>query len=39
MARLCAENAVAALDGRVPPTCLNPQAWAAGPPPALPVAS
>jgi glyoxylate reductase len=35
MARLCAENAVAALDGRMPPTALNPEAWAAGAPPAL----
>jgi glyoxylate reductase len=35
MARLCAENAVAALDGTVPPTCLNPQAWAGGAPPPL----
>jgi glyoxylate reductase len=35
MARLCAENVLAALDGRVPPTCLNPQAWSAGPPPPL----
>jgi glyoxylate reductase len=35
MARLCAENAVAALDGRVPPTCLNPEAWAGGAPPAV----
>jgi glyoxylate reductase len=39
MARLCAENAVAALDGRMPPTCLNPEAWASGPPPALPLPS
>jgi glyoxylate reductase len=36
MARLCAENAVAALDGRVPPTCLNPEAWSVGAPAALP---
>jgi glyoxylate reductase len=36
MARLCAENAIAALDGRVPPTCLNPEVWASGAPPALP---
>jgi glyoxylate reductase len=36
MARLCAENALAALDGQVPPTALNPQAWAAGPPPPVP---
>jgi glyoxylate reductase len=36
MARLVAENAIAALDGRVPPTCLNPEAWAAGAPPPLP---
>jgi glyoxylate reductase len=33
MARLCAENVLAALDGRVPPTCLNPEAWAGGAPP------
>jgi glyoxylate reductase len=33
MARLCAENAVAALDGRVPPTALNPEAWSGGAPP------
>ncbi len=32
MARLCAENALAALDGRVPPTCLNPEAWSGGAP-------
>lgn len=35
MAQLCAENAVAALDGRMPPTALNPEAWAGGAPPAL----
>jgi glyoxylate reductase len=35
MARLCAENALAALDGRVPPTALNPEAWSSGAPPAL----
>lgn len=29
MARLCAENVLAALDGELPPTCLNPDAWAA----------
>jgi glyoxylate reductase len=33
MARLCAENALAALDGRVPPTALNPEAWSGGAPP------
>jgi glyoxylate reductase len=33
MARLCAENAVAALDGKVPPTSLNPEAWSGGAPP------
>jgi len=32
MAQLCAENALAALDGRVPPTCLNPEAWSGGAP-------
>ena len=36
MARLCAENAVAALDGRMPPTALNPEAWASGAPAPLP---
>jgi len=36
MARLTAENAIAALDGRVPPACLNPEAWAGGAPPPLP---
>jgi glyoxylate reductase len=36
MARLCAENAVAALQGTMPPTALNPQAWASGGPPPLP---
>jgi len=35
MARLCAENALAALDGRVPPTCLNPEAWSGGAPAAV----
>jgi glyoxylate reductase len=35
MARLCAENAVAALDGSLPPTALNPEAWAAGAPPSV----
>jgi len=33
MSRLCAENALAALDGRVPPTALNPEAWSGGAPP------
>jgi glyoxylate reductase len=32
MARLCAENAVAALDGVLPPSALNPLAWAGGAP-------
>ncbi len=32
MAQLCAENALAALDGEVPPTCLNPEAWSGGAP-------
>jgi len=36
MAGLCAENAIAALDGRVPPTCLNPEVWGSGAPSALP---
>ena len=36
MARLTAQNALDALDGRVPANCVNPEAWAAGaPPPAL----
>jgi glyoxylate reductase len=35
MAQLCADNAIAALDGRMPPTALNPQAWANGAPPPL----
>jgi glyoxylate reductase len=35
MARLCADNALAALDGRVPPTALNPEAWSGGAPPAV----
>ena len=36
MARLCAENAVAALRGAVPPHCVNPEAWAeAAPAPAV----
>jgi glyoxylate reductase len=33
MAKLCAENALAALDARVPPTALNPEAWSGGAPP------
>jgi glyoxylate reductase len=33
MARLCADNALAALDGRMPPTALNPEAWSGGAPP------
>jgi glyoxylate reductase len=35
MAEMCAANAVAALQGRFPPHCINPQAWAAGAPPPL----
>jgi glyoxylate reductase len=35
MADLCAANALAALEGRLPPHCVNPAAWAAGAPPAL----
>jgi glyoxylate reductase len=33
MAEMCAANAVAALQGRLPPHCVNPQAWADGSPP------
>ncbi|MDQ6855920.1 MAG: D-glycerate dehydrogenase [Candidatus Dormibacteraeota bacterium] len=33
MARLTAENALNALDGRVPSNCVNPEAWEAGAPP------
>lgn len=29
MARLCADNAIAIAQGRIPPHCVNPQAWAA----------
>jgi glyoxylate reductase len=36
MSSLCADNAIAALDGRMPPTALNPEAWAAAVPVALP---
>jgi len=36
MAELCARNAVAALDGQMPPTALNPDAWSGGTPPPLP---
>ncbi|HEX4579944.1 MAG TPA: D-glycerate dehydrogenase [Candidatus Dormibacteraeota bacterium] len=36
MAELTAVNTTAALDGRVPPNCVNPEAWQAGPPPAVP---
>ena len=32
MAELCASNAVAALQGTLPPHCVNPQAWAGGAP-------
>lgn len=32
MAEMCAANAVAALQGRIPPHCVNPRAWAAGAP-------
>ena len=35
MARLCADNALAALRGELPPLCVNPQAWSAGPPRSL----
>ena len=35
MARLTAQNTLDALDGRVPPNCVNPSAWAAGAPPAV----
>jgi glyoxylate reductase len=33
MARLTAQNALDALDGRVPTNCVNPSAWEAGSPP------
>jgi glyoxylate reductase len=33
MARLSAQNALDALDGRVPTNCVNPTAWKAGAPP------
>jgi glyoxylate reductase len=36
MSELVAQNAVAALDGRMLPTALNPEAWAAGAPAPLP---
>lgn len=32
MAELTAHNTVAALDGRVPPNCVNPEVWQAGAP-------
>jgi glyoxylate reductase len=35
MAEMCAENAIAALRGVVPPHCVNPEAWAPGAPPPL----
>ena len=35
MAELCADNALAALRGELPPHCVNPQAWSAGAPPSL----
>ncbi|HEX4579246.1 MAG TPA: NAD(P)-dependent oxidoreductase, partial [Candidatus Dormibacteraeota bacterium] len=35
MAELTAVNTIAALDGRVPPNCVNPEAWQAGLPPAV----
>jgi glyoxylate reductase len=35
MAEMCAVNAVAALHGRMPPHCVNPDAWAGGAPPPL----
>ncbi len=36
MARLTGQNALDALDGRVPTNCVNPQAWASGAPPPAP---
>jgi glyoxylate reductase len=33
MAQLTAQNALDALDGRVPSNCVNPSAWDGGPPP------
>jgi glyoxylate reductase len=36
MAKLTAQNTVAALDGRVPPNCVNPEVWQAGVPPPVP---
>ncbi|HEY2703133.1 MAG TPA: D-glycerate dehydrogenase [Candidatus Dormibacteraeota bacterium] len=35
MAGMCAANAVAALEGRLPPHCVNPEAWAGAAPPPL----
>ncbi|HEX6493121.1 MAG TPA: D-glycerate dehydrogenase [Candidatus Dormibacteraeota bacterium] len=35
MAEMCAANAVAALQGIVPPHCVNPSAWTEGAPPPL----
>jgi glyoxylate reductase len=35
MAEMCAANAVAALEGRLPPHCVNPDAWAEAAPPPL----
>lgn len=35
MAELTARNTVAALDGKVPPNCVNPEAWDAGAPPSV----
>jgi hypothetical protein len=32
---MCAANAVAALQGTLPPHCVNPDAWAQGAPPPL----
>lgn len=36
MAKLTGHNTVAALDGHLPPNCVNPQAWQAGAPPPVP---
>jgi glyoxylate reductase len=36
MAKLTAQNTLAALDGAVPPNCVNPEVWQAGVPPPAP---
>ena len=36
MAELTARNTLAALDGHLPPNCVNPEVWAAGTPPHVP---